>query len=114
MMLPAAGIDGRFLTGTMVAKRLQKSLDLAAGRGRIWLSRVLWLDGLDAFGGRVRNPRYKYYNMDQVVAQALAVYERIAGGKASETPEGSGGHIIRETVPVGAVGGNGVHPQPRR
>jgi UDP-galactopyranose mutase len=64
------------------------------------------------FVGRLAT--YKYYNMDQVVAQALAVYERIAGGKASETPEGSGGHIIRETVPVGAVGGNGVHPQPRR
>jgi UDP-galactopyranose mutase len=29
---------------------------------------------------------YKYYNMDQVVGQALTVYNRLAGVRAAPTP----------------------------
>jgi UDP-galactopyranose mutase len=72
------------------------------------------------FVGRLAT--YKYYNMDQVVAQALAVYQRIADavertasdGHSQTTEEVASEGIIRETVPARAVGGNGVHAQSRR
>jgi UDP-galactopyranose mutase len=61
------------------------------------------------FVGRLAT--YKYYNMDQVVAQALAVYDRIAGGRRKgERRDGL-------TTALGAaartVGGARVHGQPR-
>jgi UDP-galactopyranose mutase len=60
------------------------------------------------FVGRLAT--YKYYNMDQVVAQALALFRRIAAG-APESPEeneleASLGHAAR------AVGRNGMHRRP--
>jgi UDP-galactopyranose mutase len=59
------------------------------------------------FVGRLAT--YKYYNMDQVVAQALATYDRIRSGKGKITIGSQSEDLIRETVPVGAVGGNGKH-----
>jgi UDP-galactopyranose mutase len=50
------------------------------------------------FVGRLAT--YKYYNMDQVVAQALALARRILGK--------------HESIATGAVGGIRVHGQPRR
>jgi UDP-galactopyranose mutase len=53
------------------------------------------------FVGRLAT--YKYYNMDQVVAQALSVFRRIQGGRdLGGTPDGT----------AGAVGGDRVHRQP--
>jgi UDP-galactopyranose mutase len=61
------------------------------------------------FVGRLAT--YKYYNMDQVVAQALAVYDRIAGKRSDEeTRDGSS----RRSRTARAVGGSGVHGEPRR
>ena len=62
------------------------------------------------FVGRLAT--YKYYNMDQVVAQALATYERIVKDRAKVEVLTDG--IIRETVPVGALGGNRQHVQSGR
>jgi UDP-galactopyranose mutase len=62
------------------------------------------------FVGRLAT--YKYYNMDQVVAQALATYERIA--PASRRLEAVDERIVRETVPVRAVGRDRVHTQSDR
>jgi UDP-galactopyranose mutase len=42
------------------------------------------------FVGRLAT--YKYYNMDQVVAQALSVFSKIAGTKLSEQAVSSNGH----------------------
>ncbi|MFP5264336.1 MAG: UDP-galactopyranose mutase [Blastocatellia bacterium] len=42
------------------------------------------------FVGRLAT--YKYYNMDQVVAQALSIFARIMGAKRSEQPARSNGH----------------------
>ncbi len=61
------------------------------------------------FVGRLAT--YKYYNMDQVVAQALSTYERIAGSRASEEIDGDKEPL---DAPARAVGGDGVHGQPRR
>jgi UDP-galactopyranose mutase len=51
---------------------------------------------------------YKYYNMDQVVAQALALFRRLRDGRATE--EGHNGSTFSA---AGAVGRAGVHGQPR-
>jgi UDP-galactopyranose mutase len=65
------------------------------------------------FVGRLAT--YKYYNMDQVTAQALAEFDRIMGARRLGTIEGVNG---RQATPVlstaGAVGGNGVHGQSSR
>jgi UDP-galactopyranose mutase len=56
------------------------------------------------FVGRLAT--YKYYNMDQVVAQALAVYGRLNRAPKEEVfAEG----LVRETVSRPAVGGSRVH-----
>jgi UDP-galactopyranose mutase len=56
------------------------------------------------FVGRLAT--YKYYNMDQVVAQALAVYGRLDHAPKEEVvAEG----VIRETVTHPVVGGSRVH-----
>jgi UDP-galactopyranose mutase len=57
------------------------------------------------FVGRLAT--YKYYNMDQVVAQALAVYDRIAGNRQREDDDGGG-----RTRSARAVGRARVHGQP--
>jgi len=66
------------------------------------------------FVGRLAT--YRYYNMDQVVAQALAVFDRLQGKRrpvpASEVPEH--GPTVDHLATAGAVGGNGMHRQPRR
>jgi len=51
------------------------------------------------FAGRLAT--YRYYNMDQVVAQALALFERIIGKRGQD--------LARETTANGAVGRNGTH-----
>ena len=60
------------------------------------------------FVGRLAT--YKYYNMDQVVAQALAVFDRIVGRRDQEALDGI-------TAPLQgaarALGGTGVHRQSR-
>ncbi|MDQ3889548.1 MAG: UDP-galactopyranose mutase [Actinomycetota bacterium] len=61
------------------------------------------------FVGRLAT--YKYYNMDQVVAQALSTYERIAGSRTAEETDGDTGAL---DTAARAVGGDGVHGQPRR
>jgi len=62
------------------------------------------------FVGRLAT--YKYYNMDQVTAQALALYARIGGTTSVEevlhAPEPA------SEVPTPAMGGNGMHGQPDR
>ncbi len=59
------------------------------------------------FVGRLAT--YKYYNMDQVVAQALAVFRRLQEGD-TETPEATDG--LERTDAPRAVGRAGVHGQP--
>ena len=49
------------------------------------------------FVGRLAT--YKYYNMDQVVAQALAVFSRITGAKAAGGRES----LRAQPLPVGAA-----------
>jgi UDP-galactopyranose mutase len=51
------------------------------------------------FAGRLAT--YRYYNMDQVVAQALALFERIVGKRGQD--------LAKETTANGAVGRNGTH-----
>ena len=58
------------------------------------------------FVGRLAT--YKYYNMDQVVAQALAVYDRIAGRRPREDADANGRKEADR-----ALGGARVHGQPR-
>jgi UDP-galactopyranose mutase len=56
------------------------------------------------FVGRLAT--YKYYNMDQVVGQALAVYKRLGHSKKEEmVAEG----LVRETIPAPALGRSRVH-----
>jgi UDP-galactopyranose mutase len=66
------------------------------------------------FVGRLAT--YKYFNMDQVVAQALAVFDRIQGKRrqipAAEVPEHA--PTVDRLATAGAVGRNGVHGQPGR
>jgi UDP-galactopyranose mutase len=58
------------------------------------------------FVGRLAT--YKYYNMDQVVAQALATYDRIATQR-THREEAPGDGIVRETVPSRALGRDRMH-----
>jgi UDP-galactopyranose mutase len=60
------------------------------------------------FVGRLAT--YKYYNMDQVVAQALALFARIQGGAAA-VPLDRRAH---EPTIARAVGGDRMHGQPGR
>jgi UDP-galactopyranose mutase len=58
------------------------------------------------FVGRLAT--YKYYNMDQIVAQALTTYAKISGEKRAVAASASA------TVPVGGNGhGNGHGTYPR-
>jgi UDP-galactopyranose mutase len=68
------------------------------------------------FVGRLAT--YKYYNMDQVVAQALAVFDRIRGARRPATGQtamvGATSAVAeppaaRATTVAGASGSNGVH-----
>jgi UDP-galactopyranose mutase len=71
------------------------------------------------FVGRLAT--YRYYNMDQVVAQALAVFSRLMG-KQPDCPSEVATHAPlippaldgAERTPAGDVGRNGVHRQSRR
>jgi UDP-galactopyranose mutase len=67
----------------------------------------------DAVPGTVfvgRLATYKYYNMDQVVAQALAVFRRLLEGGKEHM------HDARDadSAPARALGGAGVHGRPGR
>ena len=62
------------------------------------------------FVGRLAT--YKYYNMDQVVAQALAVYDRLHGGRGDE--EARDGPTGSVPAAARALGGARVHGKPRR
>ncbi|MGI9148472.1 MAG: UDP-galactopyranose mutase [Chloroflexota bacterium] len=71
------------------------------------------------FVGRLAT--YKYYNMDQVVAQALAVFERIQSGCRPVTPAEADTHApVLTTVELpdvaadGVVGRSGIHRQSSR
>jgi UDP-galactopyranose mutase len=55
------------------------------------------------FVGRLAT--YKYYNMDQVVAQALAVFRRLSGAGRSER----GGDVLGATLASGGMGRDRVH-----
>ena len=69
----------------------------------------------DAMPGTVfvgRLATYKYYNMDQVVAQALAVFRRLKDGRAAGEETDGGSASL--SSPARAVGGTGVHGRPRR
>ncbi|HEX2112444.1 MAG TPA: UDP-galactopyranose mutase [Gaiellaceae bacterium] len=61
------------------------------------------------FVGRLAT--YRYYNMDQVVAQALAVFDRLTR-KRRDREDGDG--EVAASRPAGALGGAGVHGEPRR
>ena len=63
------------------------------------------------FVGRLAT--YKYYNMDQVVAQALAVFERLSGARRTDLQEADV-ELKASLAPTnGTVGGTGVQRQPR-
>ena len=61
------------------------------------------------FVGRLAT--YKYYNMDQVAAQALSVFERMAGGERP-TLEEDDAEPTTTSGPAGSVGRAGVHGEP--
>jgi UDP-galactopyranose mutase len=60
------------------------------------------------FVGRLAT--YKYYNMDQVVAQALAVFAEIAGLRVPSKAVKTNGHDL--VAPAGALGGARIDLQP--
>ena len=60
------------------------------------------------FVGRLAT--YKYYNMDQVVAQALAVFAEIAGLRVPSKVVKTNGHDL--VAPPGALGGARIDLQP--
>src|SRR5947209_402707 len=62
------------------------------------------------FVGRLAT--YKYYNMDRVGAQALATYDRIL--KKESRLEAVSDELVRETVPVRAMGRDRQHVQSSR
>jgi UDP-galactopyranose mutase len=64
------------------------------------------------FVGRLAT--YKYYDMHQVVAQALAVFERIAGFRGPEGKEPRRDEGSKESAAAPVVGGNGMYHQPSR
>ena len=59
------------------------------------------------FVGRLAT--YRYYNMDQVVAQALTMFQELMGLRASHRVKADGQDVVAPRV----VGGTGVHLQPR-
>ena len=64
------------------------------------------------FVGRLAT--YKYYNMDQVVAQALAVFRRISATDDVEVSEEGNGFTAPLETTARALGRNRVHGQPSR
>ena len=60
------------------------------------------------FVGRLAT--YKYYNMDQVIAQALTTYKHIAAASATKEHIDGNGH----TAKTPALGRSGMHSQPGR
>src|SRR5215208_6063779 len=64
------------------------------------------------FVGRLAT--YKYYNMDQVVAQALTLFARIAGARGTEQNGRVHEPATTPDEPAGAVGGSGVLRHPHR
>jgi UDP-galactopyranose mutase len=66
------------------------------------------------FVGRLAT--YRYYNMDQVIAQALALFDRLQGKRRPVTPLEVPAHgpTLDQPATVGAVGRNGMHRQPGR
>jgi UDP-galactopyranose mutase len=61
------------------------------------------------FVGRLAT--YKYYNMDQVVAQALAVFDRIIGARGATTGDAAG-DLQRSPLSVApTLGGNGARAE---
>jgi UDP-galactopyranose mutase len=63
------------------------------------------------FVGRLAT--YKYYNMDQVVAQALTMFQDLMGLREHRGAQKRNGHTNGHTaVGPGALGGDGVHVQP--
>lgn len=64
------------------------------------------------FVGRLAT--YKYYNMDQVVAQALTLYAKIRGVRRTELRR-ENGHDAAPSISqaFGGMGGDGMHDQPR-
>jgi UDP-galactopyranose mutase len=66
------------------------------------------------FVGRLAT--YRYYNMDQVVAQALKLYANLSGAEGGDRPAKEAAHDHRsiKAASTRAVGGNGVHGQPGR
>ena len=60
------------------------------------------------FVGRLAT--YKYYNMDQVVAQALTMFRKLTGAKRADLLEGTHDATSSLEVPAArVVGGNGKH-----
>jgi UDP-galactopyranose mutase len=64
------------------------------------------------FVGRLAT--YKYYNMDQVVAQALTLFRKIAGVSPQETLYAVQPESSPAALPDGALGRNGMHRKPSR
>ena len=64
------------------------------------------------FVGRLAT--YRYYNMDQVVAQALKLYAELSAGEPDRAGEGSHARSTIESATARAVGGAGMHRQPGR
>jgi UDP-galactopyranose mutase len=63
------------------------------------------------FVGRLAT--YKYYNMDQVVAQALTMFQELMGLREQRGAQRTNGHTNRQAaVTSGTLGGDGVHVQP--
>src|SRR4051812_3772788 len=60
------------------------------------------------FVGRLAT--YRYYNMDQVVAQALTMFKELMGLRTQRGVNADGPSVVTPRV----VGGNGVHLQPGR
>jgi hypothetical protein len=88
--------SGSVATTTTVAKRLQH---VAHGRVTAHTSaRLIWRqDATLHISTHLPDTQiaYKYYNMDQVVAQALATHDRIAKGMGTA---GESGHISMPLV----------------
>jgi UDP-galactopyranose mutase len=69
------------------------------------------------FVGRLAT--YQYYNMDQVVGQALAVFDRIIGARCVTQRQGTQQEMAYEREAgfistTGTLGRNGMHDQPAR
>lgn len=64
------------------------------------------------FVGRLAT--YKYYNMDQVAGQALALYARLTGTRRAPVPEVEYASTVAPVPVAPVVGRNGMHRQPDR